>query len=82
MKENMTQEILTEEWPEFRHAIKNRWPEIPDVELDRFAGQSDMLVGVLQEHFWITKNDAEEQLSDFLDEFHQQHRRGPRFRIA
>ena len=69
MKNDAVQDFLTERWNEFRHAIKERWPDITDNELDVINGQSDVLVGTLQEHYWISKAEAEKQLRDFVEEF-------------
>ncbi|MGZ4962055.1 MAG: CsbD family protein [Limisphaerales bacterium] len=61
-------EVLEEHWNELRGAIKQRWPDIDDVEFDLIRGQPDMLVGALQEHYWITIEEAQEQIAEFEDE--------------
>jgi uncharacterized protein YjbJ (UPF0337 family) len=62
-------QILKEHWQELRPAIKERWPDLSDVDLDLIAGQPDMLVGALQEYYWITKEEALEQIAEFEEEF-------------
>jgi uncharacterized protein YjbJ (UPF0337 family) len=62
-------QILEEHWQELRPAIKERWPDLSDVDLDLIAGQPDMLVGALQEYYWITKEEALEQIAEFEEEF-------------
>ena len=37
-------------------------------DLDVIAGQPDILVGILQEYYWITKEEAEEQVYEFEEE--------------
>ncbi len=61
-------EVLAEHWTDLRAAIKERWPDLDDVEIELIAGQPDMLTGVLQEHYWVTKEEAEEQIGEFEDE--------------
>jgi uncharacterized protein YjbJ (UPF0337 family) len=61
-------EVLEEHWNDLRAAMKERWPSLDDVDLDLIAGQSDMLVGMLQEYYWITKEEAEEQIAEFEEE--------------
>gem|GEM_PF-6297489 len=70
---NEAEEFFHEHWNDLRHAIKERWPKITDNELDRADAQSDMLVGMLQEHYWISKAQAEEQLRKFLSEYRARH---------
>jgi len=61
-------EVLEEHWSDLHGAIKERWPEIDDVEFALINGQTDMLVGTLQEHYWITIEEAQEQIFEFEDE--------------
>ncbi len=61
-------EVLQQHWNDLRAAIKTRWPDIDDVEFELIRGQRDMLVGALQEHYWITIEEAQEQIAEFEDE--------------
>lgn len=61
-------EVLQQHWSDLRAAMKERWPELDDIDLDLIAGQPDMLAGMLQEYYWITKEEAEEQIGAFEDE--------------
>ena len=61
-------EVLQEHWSDLRSAMKERWPSIDDTDLDVIAGKPDMLVGMLQEYYWITKEEAEEQVYEFEQE--------------
>ncbi len=61
-------EVLQEHWSELRAAMKKRWPELDDLDLDIIGGQPDMLVGMLQDRYWVTKEEAEEQIAEFEDE--------------
>jgi uncharacterized protein YjbJ (UPF0337 family) len=61
-------EVLAEHWNDLRAAMKERWPELDDMDLDIIDGQPDMLVGMLQDRYWITIEEAEEQIAEFEDE--------------
>lgn len=61
-------EVLEEHWSDLRAAMKERWPELDDLDLDLINGQPDMLVGMLQDRYWITKEEAAEQIAAFEDE--------------
>ena len=61
-------EVLAEHWADLRAAMKERWPDLDDIDLDLAAGQPDMLAGMLQEYYWITKEEAEDQIVAFEEE--------------
>ena len=61
-------EVLTEHWSDLRGPMKERWPDLDDIDLDLIGGQSDMLAGMLQEYYWVTKEEAEGQIGEFEDE--------------
>ena len=61
-------EVLLEHWSDLRAPMKERWPELDDIDLDVIAGQPHRLIGMLQDRYWITKEQAEEQIAEFEDE--------------
>jgi uncharacterized protein YjbJ (UPF0337 family) len=61
-------EVLEDHWTDLRSAIKERWPSLDDIDLDVIAGEPDRLVGMLQEYYWITKEEAEDQIAAFEEE--------------
>jgi uncharacterized protein YjbJ (UPF0337 family) len=65
----MNRNILQGKWKQLRGEIRTRWGELTDDDLDKVAGQSDKLAGVLQERYGYTQMEAERQINDFLDEW-------------
>jgi uncharacterized protein YjbJ (UPF0337 family) len=52
-------------WKQFKGKVKEQWGRLTDDNLDVIAGQRDQLAGKLQESYGISKDEAEQQISDF-----------------
>jgi uncharacterized protein YjbJ (UPF0337 family) len=60
-RNTMNENILEGKWKQLRGAIREKWGELTDDELDQIAGKRDKLAGLLQEKY------AERQINDFLE---------------
>ena len=63
----MNKNILEGKWMQLRGAVREKWGQLTDDELDQIAGKRDKLAGVLQERYGYAENEAEQQIDDFLD---------------
>jgi uncharacterized protein YjbJ (UPF0337 family) len=45
--------------------VKEQWGKLTDDHLDTIAGRRDQLAGQIQEQYGITKEEAEEQISNW-----------------
>jgi uncharacterized protein YjbJ (UPF0337 family) len=63
--ETPTQEMLKGRWKQVRGRIQEQWGELTESDLDQIAGQRDQLIGLLQEKYDLTREEAAEQLDDF-----------------
>ena len=63
----MNRNILEGKWVQLRGAIREKWGQLTDDELDQIGGKRDKLAGVLQERYGYAENEAEQQIDDFLD---------------
>jgi len=45
--------------------VKEQWGKLTDDHLDTIAGRRDQLAGKIQESYGISKEEAEEQISDW-----------------
>jgi uncharacterized protein YjbJ (UPF0337 family) len=52
----MNQNILEGKWMQLRGAVREKWGELTDDELDQIAGKRDRLAGVLQERYGYTRS--------------------------
>jgi len=60
--------ILKGQWKQLRGSIKERWGELTNDEIDQAAGEAQQLVGLLQEKYGYTKQKAEDEVAQFLNE--------------
>lgn len=63
----MNKDILEGNWKQLRGAIREKWGELTDDELEQIAGKRDKLVGSLQKRYGYTKDEASRQIDDFLN---------------
>jgi uncharacterized protein YjbJ (UPF0337 family) len=49
-------------WKQFKGKVKQQWGELTDDELDKIAGDRDVLVGRIQEKYGIAQEEAEKQV--------------------
>lgn len=61
----MNNDILAGNWKQFKGNIIEQWGKLTDDDLDVAAGRRDQIVGKLQEHYGLAKDEAERQIKDF-----------------
>jgi uncharacterized protein YjbJ (UPF0337 family) len=52
-------------WNQFKGSVKEKWGQLTDDDLAVIDGNKDRLVGKIQERYGITKEKAEEQVSNW-----------------
>lgn len=67
----MNEDILKGQWKQVRGKIKEWWGVLTDDDLDRIDGQRDQLIGMLQEKYGFTKDQATRELDDHLAQLRQ-----------
>lgn len=63
----MNQDIFEGKWKETKGQVKEWWGELTDDDLERVDGKADQLVGILQQKYGYTKEEAEKELNDKLE---------------
>ncbi len=53
-------------WKELKGKLRSKWAKLTDDDLENIAGKKDVLLGRLQQHYGIKKDEAEKQLDAFL----------------
>ena len=53
------------DWDQFKGAVRERWGDLTDDDLDVVQGKRDQLVGRVQERYGIMRDDAERQVDDW-----------------
>ena len=63
----MNKDILQGKWKQLRGQVRERWGELTDDELDQINGKQDQLVGKIQEKYGHSREEAEQEVNDFLE---------------
>jgi uncharacterized protein YjbJ (UPF0337 family) len=65
----MNQDILAGKWKQMRGELKTWWGKLTDDDFDRISGQKDKLVGLIQERYGYTREQAEQEVERRLQEY-------------
>lgn len=58
----MNKDILEGQWKQIKGEAKSWWGKLTDNDLDRAAGKFDVLVGILQEKYGYTRQQAADEV--------------------
>ena len=64
----MNQDILQGKWKQVRGEVKSWWGRLTNDDLDRIGGSFDRLAGILQERYGYSKEEAQRNIADFMDQ--------------
>jgi uncharacterized protein YjbJ (UPF0337 family) len=53
-------------WERFGGRVKSEWAKLTDDDLKLIGGKKDVLIGKLQEHYGVLKEDAEKQIDSWI----------------
>ena len=70
----MNPEIFKGRWNQLKGDIRTKWGKLTDDDLTQIHGQTEKMIGKLQERYGYKKEQAEKELNDFLKE-HPESRR-------
>lgn len=54
-------------WTDIKGTAKEKWGKLTDDELDETNGRRDQVVALLQKHYGMTLEDAEQECNHFVD---------------
>ena len=63
----MNVDILKGKFKEWTGALKTKWGEITDDEWTQIGGNKDRLVGIIQQKYGRTKEQAQREVDDFCE---------------
>lgn len=52
-------------WKQFKGKVQQQWGELTDDQLDRIEGKREELIGLIQEHYGKTEQQAEREVQDW-----------------
>lgn len=61
------------QWHQLKGLVKSQWAKLTDDDLSNIAGKKEQLLGKLQEHYGILKEDAENQLDKWATKISHAH---------
>jgi uncharacterized protein YjbJ (UPF0337 family) len=64
----MNQDIFEGKWKEMKGQAKEWWGELTDDDLEKAEGKADRIIGLLQQKYGYTKEDAEKEFNKRLEE--------------
>ena len=67
----MNEDILKSQWQQIRGQIKIWWSVLTDDDLNKINGRRDRLIGLLQQKYGFTQEQATRELDDHLAQLKQ-----------
>jgi uncharacterized protein YjbJ (UPF0337 family) len=64
----MNKDIFEGKWKEMRGQVREWWGKLSDDDLERAGGKADQLIGLLQQKYGYTREQAEEEFNRRLKE--------------
>jgi uncharacterized protein YjbJ (UPF0337 family) len=61
------------QWHQLAGSLQSRWAKLTDNDLKNVAGKKEQLVGKLQEHYGILKDEAEKQIDEWIAKIKSAH---------
>jgi uncharacterized protein YjbJ (UPF0337 family) len=61
----MNSDQMKGKWKQMKGAVKEKWGKLTDDDIDVINGQSEQLVGRIQERYGITKEAAQKQVDEW-----------------
>jgi uncharacterized protein YjbJ (UPF0337 family) len=68
-EKRMNEHILAGQWRQMRGAVKSWWGRLTDDDFDRIGGEKDKLIGVIQEKYGRTREQALQEVEQRLSEY-------------
>lgn len=63
----MNSDTLKGQWKQLRGKVQEQWGKLTNDDLDVIEGNYDQLVGRIQEQYGRSRDEAEEEVNDFLE---------------
>lgn len=63
----MNSDVFKGKWMQIKGEVKSQWGKLTDDDLDRVEGDTEKLVGKVQERYGYAREDAKREVDAFLD---------------
>ena len=61
----MNSDTFKGQWHQIKGEVKTQWGKLTDSDMDQIEGQSEKLIGKIQERYGYAKDKAEEEFRNF-----------------
>ena len=78
----MNRDELQGKWKQYKGKIKEKWGELTDDDLNVIGGRFDQLVGRVQERYGLGREEAEQEVRDYMTTLEPQAAERPKRRKA
>jgi uncharacterized protein YjbJ (UPF0337 family) len=68
----MNNDILRGRWNQVKGEIRTKWAKLTDNDVMQIQGEAEKLIGKLQERYGYKREQAEKEITDFLNAPHGQ----------
>ena len=63
----MNQDILKGKWTQLKGDVRNWWGKLTDDDVTQIQGDTEKMIGKLQERYGYKRDQAEKELNEFLN---------------
>ena len=63
----MNADVFKGKWMQVKGEVKSQWGKLTDDDLDRVEGDTEKLIGRVQERYGYAREDAQREVNAFLD---------------
>ncbi len=63
----MNKDILKGKWNQFKGNVKQEWGKLTDDDVARVEGDRDKLIGVVQERYGYSRDQAEREVDAYIE---------------
>lgn len=64
----MNHDVMIGKWKQVRGKVKQWWGKLTDNDLDLIGGRYEELVGLIQERYGHTRDQAEKEVTKFMEQ--------------
>ena len=71
----MNSDMLKGKWMQMKGSLRSKWGKLTDNDLTEIQGETEKMIGKLQERYGYNREQAEKELNDFMNAQQTQPRR-------
>ena len=65
----MNADVVKGKWHQLKGEAKSRWGKLTDDDLDRVEGDTEKLIGRVQERYGYARAEAQKEVNDFFEHY-------------